>query len=91
MARLLGDQGEHNEPKVAVFQETADAAAAMAPVRAAPADVSRHVAGPGMAAAVFVAAVKVVMSVHSDRSPPFVGTISIYLDRFDHASVFRYV
>ena len=54
--------------------EAANAAATMAAMDPAPA----HMAGPGMAAAVFVpAAVKVMMSVHNDKPPPLWGTTDI--------------
>jgi len=58
VARLFGDQRQDHEAEVAVLQEAADAAAAMAPA------VRSHVAGPGMAAAVLALAVEVVVSVH---------------------------
>ncbi len=69
MTRLLGEQGEHDEAKVAVFQEPADAAAAMATM-AAHAATRAHVPAPGMpAAALMVASEKMMVSVHIEAPP----------------------
>jgi hypothetical protein len=64
VTRLLGDEGEHDEAKVAVFQEPADAAAAMATMAAHTA-ARAHMAAPRVPAAVLMArAEKMMVSVH---------------------------
>ena len=64
VARLLGDQGQDHEAKVAVLQEPADPTAAMASMRTVTVAFA-HTAAPGMTAALFAgSSEKMMVSMH---------------------------